>query len=83
MLVHCVHSTLHYWSNEFGDQTMLKKSTGNNIITSIHNLHRKPLKLLSKRSLNGIWNNIVKADSEHEMMGVVPDNFIFCDSRKR
>lgn len=44
------------------------------IITGLHNLNRKPLSMMSKKSIKGVWNNIVMAKSEFELMGAVPDN---------
>ena len=53
-----------------GPQNSICKS----VIMGIHNLHRKPLSLLSKKSLNEVWGNIVKVTGDIESLGIAPSN---------
>ncbi|CAH1433765.1 unnamed protein product [Lactuca virosa] len=47
------------------------------VIMGIHNIHRKPLSSLFKKSINGVWGNIVKVMGDIESLGIAPSNLFF------
>ncbi|XP_023747685.1 uncharacterized protein LOC111895862 [Lactuca sativa] len=51
-----------------------KNTIWKNIITAIHNLDRKPINKLVKKSIHGIWRGMVKAMAELEDLNTIPAN---------